>query len=272
MFSIGDFARLGLVSQRMLRHYDAIGLLPPAHVDQHTGYRYYRGEQLRVLNRIIALKDLGFTLDQVRAILDEQLGVDQLKGMLRLRRAQLAVQVEADMDRLARVEARLRTMEREGTMPADEVVVKRVEAVRVAEVTGVAAGYDSKDIGPVIQPLYPELFGKLEAAGLTPVGPAIAYYEDLDDKVLVHAAVPVSGQPVAGSGLAIVDLPGIEQAATLLHRGPMSEVGGTIEALASWTDEHGYQGGGYFREVYLEVNAPDQSDWVTELQQPITRG
>ena len=59
MFSIGDFAGLGRVSVRMLRHYDAIGLLPPAHVDPHTGYRYYTASQLKVLNRVIALKDLG---------------------------------------------------------------------------------------------------------------------------------------------------------------------------------------------------------------------
>ena len=55
MFSIGDFARHGRVSVRMLRHYDAIGLLQPAHVDQVTGYRSYEARQLSRLNRIVAL-------------------------------------------------------------------------------------------------------------------------------------------------------------------------------------------------------------------------
>jgi hypothetical protein len=64
MFSIGEFARHGRVSVRMLRHYDAIGLLRPASVDAATGYRFYQARQLAELNRIIALKDLGFTLQQ----------------------------------------------------------------------------------------------------------------------------------------------------------------------------------------------------------------
>ncbi|EPY92305.1 hypothetical protein K530_53985 [Streptomyces noursei CCRC 11814] len=82
MFSIGDFARYGRVSARMLRHYDAIGLLPPARTDPVTGYRSYAAAQLARLNRIIALKDLGFSLQQVAAILDEQVGAAELRGML----------------------------------------------------------------------------------------------------------------------------------------------------------------------------------------------
>jgi DNA-binding transcriptional MerR regulator len=87
MLSIGDFARYGRVSVRMLRHYDTLGLLLPARVDPASGYRFYTAAQLARLNRIVALKDLGFTLDQVRAMLDEQVSAEQLRGMLRLRRA-----------------------------------------------------------------------------------------------------------------------------------------------------------------------------------------
>lgn len=65
MFSIGEFARLGAVSIRALRHYDEIGLLPPAEVDPATGYRSYSAKQLRQLNRIVALKDIGLTLGQI---------------------------------------------------------------------------------------------------------------------------------------------------------------------------------------------------------------
>src|SRR5256885_15638392 len=95
MFSIGDFARLGRVSVRMLRHYDAIGLLRPAAVDPASGYRFYRADQLRRLNRVIALKDLGFTLEQVQLILDDQVSIAELRGMLRLRRAPLAAPLAA---------------------------------------------------------------------------------------------------------------------------------------------------------------------------------
>src|SRR5690348_11923676 len=113
MFTIGDFARHGQVSVRMLRHYDAIGLLRPAHVDPVTGYRSYTAHQLSRLNRVVALKDLGFTLDQVGMIVDDDIDVEQLRGMLRLRREELQTQIAADTARLARVEARLRVIEKE---------------------------------------------------------------------------------------------------------------------------------------------------------------
>ena len=93
MLNIGEFARLGQVSPRMLRHYDELGLLDPALVDPDSGYRLYSVRQLSQLHRVVALRDMGFTLEQIREILAENLPVDQLRGMLRLRRAQLAQNV-----------------------------------------------------------------------------------------------------------------------------------------------------------------------------------
>ena len=100
MFSIGEFARHGRVSVRMLRHYDAIGLIRPACVDAATGYRFYQASQLDELNRVIALKDLGFTLQQVQAILDEKVSAAELRGMLKLRRAEIQATIDAETTRL----------------------------------------------------------------------------------------------------------------------------------------------------------------------------
>src|SRR5262245_60646646 len=144
MFSIGEFAVMGRLSVRMLRHYDAIGLLTPARTDPFTGYRYYTADQLSRLNRIIALKDLGFTLQQVHTILAEKLDAVELRGMLRLRRAQLQDHLEAETARLGRIEARLRLIESEGHMNTEEVVLKPVPPVRVAELSAVAASYDAE--------------------------------------------------------------------------------------------------------------------------------
>ncbi|MFC4853337.1 MerR family transcriptional regulator [Actinophytocola glycyrrhizae] len=267
MFSIGDFARHGRVSVRMLRHYDALGLLPPARVDPHSGYRGYEAAQLSRLNRIVALKDLGFTLDQVASIIDEKVGIDELRGMLRLRHAELASRLAADRARLAAVEARLRSIETEGAMPVQDVQVKKVPPVRVAAVSGVAASFEPGSVGPVIGPLYDELFGLLKAAGVEPVGPGIAYYEDAPDGgVLVHAACPVNVAAVEGA--TVVDLPGIERAATIVHHGDMDNVLSTIQTLATWIEENGHTSAGYNREVYLEAMG-DCSTWVTELQEPL---
>ncbi|MGB3440273.1 MAG: MerR family transcriptional regulator [Actinophytocola sp.] len=267
MFSIGDFARHGRVSVRMLRHYDAIGLLRPASVDPHSGYRGYTAAQLSRLNRVVALKDLGFTLEQVASIIDEKVGIDELRGMLRLRHAELRNQLVADQARLAAVEARLRSIETEGAMPIHDVQVKKVPPVRVAEVSGVAAGFEPASITPVINPLYEELFWHLKAAGVEPVGPMIAYYEDAPDGgVLVHATCPVNVDAVEGA--TVVDLPGIERAATIVHHGAMNNVLSTIQTLATWIEENGHTSAGYNREVYLECTG-DLNTWVTELQEPL---
>ncbi|MDP9866209.1 MULTISPECIES: MerR family transcriptional regulator [Streptosporangium] len=270
MFSIGDFAQLGRVSVRMLRHYDALGLLRPARVDPASGYRSYQAHQLSRLNRVIALKDLGFTLQQVRSILDEKVSTAELHGMVRLRRAELEERIAADTARLLRVEARLRSMEREGHMGIEEVVLKRVAPVRLAELTAVAASYDSEDISPVIQPLYGELFRRLDRAGVTRSGYGIACYEpEADGRVVVHAGVEVTAEASGEHDFAIVDLPAIETAATIIHRGSMDEVGPTFQALAHWIEEHGYRSVGLAREVSIECPHDDRDSWVTELQMTV---
>ncbi|MEU5659375.1 MerR family transcriptional regulator [Streptomyces sp. NPDC047737] len=273
MFTIGDFARHGRVSARMLRHYDAIGLLRPDRTDPDTGYRYYGAAQLARLNRIIALKDLGFTLQQVRAVVDEQVDTDELRGMLRLRRAELEAAMAAAAARLTQVEARLRSIESEGHMPENDVQIKRVPAVRVAEVTGTAPGYQPQDISPVIGPLYERLFPLLAEAGVRPSGPGIARYEDGpggDGAVTVHAGVTVEAPagPVGGTGVTVVELPAFE-AATIVHRGSMDHVLATEQTLARWIEDHGRRSAGYAREVSLEC-PEDRDAWVTELQLPLS--
>jgi len=271
MFSIGEFARHGRVSVRMLRHYDAIGLLRPATVDPASGYRFYQAGQLADLNRLVALKDLGFTLQQVQAILAEQVSVAELRGMLRLRRAEIHAQIEAETARLARVEARLLTIEDEARVPVDGVVIKRLAPVRVGELTGTAVSFEPEAITPVIQPLYGRLWQLLAEAGVCAAGPALAYYEDVpagDGAVVVHAAVPVVAEPGGDHGFSVVDLPEVDQAAAIIHHGSMNDVLSTGQALARWIDASGYRTAGYVREVTLEWSEdPDQR--VTELQQPI---
>jgi DNA-binding transcriptional MerR regulator len=269
MFSIGEFARHGRVSVRMLRHYDAIELIRPACVDAATGYRFYQASQLDELNRVIALKDLGFTLQQVQAILEEKLSAAELRGMLRLRRAEIQATIDAETTRLARVEARLLTIEDGARVPADGVVVKRLAPVRVAELTGVAAGYEPEAITPVIQPLYHDVWCRLASADIPAVGPAVAYYQDEDEAqggIVVHAAVPVAA--ASAEGVTIVDLPEVDSAAAIIHHGSMDDVLPTGQALARWIDANGYRSAGYAREVMLHW-CPDPEQWVTELQQPI---
>jgi DNA-binding transcriptional MerR regulator/effector-binding domain-containing protein len=274
MFTIGEFATVARVSVRMLRHYDAIGLLVPARVEEHNGYRYYGADQLRTLNRLLALKDLGFTLEQVGRFLDEDVAVAELRGMLRLRRSELAARIDADRDRLSRVEARLRIIESEDTMSTTGVGVKPVGPVRVAAVTGRAASAESSDIGPVVQELFAELGRHVGRGAVVPAGLAVATYSPTEDGGMrCRAGITVAGgarpERALPDGVELVDLPALDAAATLVHHGAMATIGGTYQRLAVWVEENGYRTDGTAREVYLVSVPQPQESWVTEIQMPV---
>lgn len=162
-------------------------------------------------------------------------------------------------------------IESEGRMNTDDVVVKRIAPVRVAELTGRAAGYRPGDIGPVVGPLFERLRRELETAGIRPVGPGIAYYEDVpggEDAIVVHAAMPVANGGGDGQAYAVVDLPEIPEAVTTVHHGSMDNVLSTLQTLARWMDANGRASAGYARELYLDCPS-DPAHWVTELQEPV---
>jgi DNA-binding transcriptional MerR regulator len=124
MFRIGDFSRIARVSARLLRFYDELGLFLPAHADEQTGYRYYTIEQLAQLNRILVLKELGFELEQVREIVNANVGTAELRNLLLLRRNDVEKSLIEESRRLQQIEARITQLETDGTMSADDVVVR----------------------------------------------------------------------------------------------------------------------------------------------------
>jgi DNA-binding transcriptional MerR regulator len=124
MVKIGDFARMGRVSIKALRYYDAIDLLRPAHVDPITGYRYYSANQLPVLNRLLVYKNLGFSLEQTRDLLDEHCTAGRLHDLFRERQGQLARRIELENAQLAEVASRIRQIEREEKPAPYEVLIR----------------------------------------------------------------------------------------------------------------------------------------------------
>ncbi len=110
MFRIGLFARLCQVSVSALRYYDEIDLLKPESVDPFTGYRYYTAEQVPRLNRIMALKDLGFALDDIRQMVNTDLTASQIRAMLLRRQTDLEAQLMQTQEQLAHVQTRLRQL------------------------------------------------------------------------------------------------------------------------------------------------------------------
>jgi DNA-binding transcriptional MerR regulator len=265
MLSIGEFARYARVSVRMLRHYDSLGLLVPVRVDATTGYRYYSAEQLTRLNRLVALKELGFTLDQVGTVLSGDVGAEQLRGMLTLRRAQIVEQIDADQARLSEIEARLRTIEKEGTMSELEYVEKSLPAVRLAQLTDDVGS--QPELGMKVGPLFDRVADRLVAAGLKPDNPAYAWYEESESGIHFGAGFPVTAESV--DGVEVVDLQPYDRGLTVLHHGTMETIGDTWQALVTEVERRGLTFGGPGREVYLETPMESQEHWVTELQQPL---
>ena len=269
MLSIGDFARLGQVSPRMLRHYDEVGLLRPARVDAATGYRSYGVAQLVQLHKLLALRDLGFSLEQIGPLLSKDPPVDELRGMLRLRHAQIEQTVADEEARLRRVEANLRALEGDQHVSSHDIVIKSTQPVRVAEATDVAPDFGVA-LGPSFGRILPRVAAHLEQAGVKP-GIMLAWYEEPTDdgSIVVHAGFDVGDHPVSSSNdVQVVDLPVIEVASTV-HRGSMDQVVPVYEALVRWIDDSGYHLAGRSRELYLDWHDHDPSRNVTELQMPI---
>lgn len=269
MFKIGDFSRLSQVTVKALRYYDELGLLKPAHVDRFTGYRYYSATQLPRLNRILALKDLGFALEQMASFLDQHCTIEQIRGMLSLRRSELQQHITEEQARLARVEARLRHIEKEDVMAPYDVVLKKVEPQTILGIRKVIPTY------PDVGELFEQLFGQLQQHGLQITGPALSIYYDGEYRerdVDVEAAVPVS-PPAGASDAPVRELPGAETMACLVHHGPYETLHQAYAALLEWSEANHYQIAGPDREVY--VQGPDKArspeEYVTELQVPVVK-
>ena len=105
MFKIGEFSRFTRVSVKTLRHYDEIGLLRPRVVDRCTKYRYYSADQVPRLNQILALRELGFSLEQIGQLLEAELSLEQLRGMFQRKRTEITTRLRAEEEQLGRVDA-----------------------------------------------------------------------------------------------------------------------------------------------------------------------
>ena len=267
MLNIGDFARLGGVSIRTLRHYDSLGLLAPVEVDESTGWRRYELTQLTRLNRIVTLKNLGFTLDEVGEMLRSDVGDPELRAALERRRDAMLEQQRDLHHRLAQVDARLRLIEGTHGMSEAQVTVKDVAAIHLAGLTSIVPA-DADDFAKAVEAQFvevSELMDETRASRLSPVGRQ------------VPQPAPDAGATEITAGFIAKGVPGLQQieipparVASVIHRGPMSTVGVSYQHVMRWAIEHGYSEAGLAaaprRTLFLEADGIDQSDWVVDVQ------
>jgi DNA-binding transcriptional MerR regulator len=265
---IGDFSALTRLSVKTLQYYDETGLLRPVHVDSATGYRYYSAAQLPRLHRLLALKDLGFPLEQIATILDGGVSAEELRGMLRLRQAEQAARVEQETGRLARLQATLRLIEQESTMGQD-VVLKEVAPQWIASVRDTVANYQS------VGRLYGEVYGALGRSGI-PGGTPVALWHDQEFKetdVDGEAGVFLAKAIAPMGRVKVYELPACT-AASIIHAGAYQTLSSSYHALAAWMEANGYRPAGSARELYLKIGQPvrqDDESYVTEIQMPVEK-
>ncbi|QBD76201.1 MerR family transcriptional regulator [Ktedonosporobacter rubrisoli] len=269
MFKIGDFAKSGKVSVKLLRRYDQIGLLPPAYTDKHTGYRYYTAEQLIRLRRIQAFRELGFTLEQITDLLKADISPTQTRDLFRQKQAEIQQLVETQQARLSRLEARLQQIEREGTLSPYEVMLKHIAPYAIASIREVIAPAQLSDI-------FGELDEYLSYYGIELSQPHSVLWHgtrsqqgrmDIEVSCVLTRPLPDSQR------IAVRTLPEVPIMACVMHMCRPGNPCDACSAIDDWSEEHGFcfAESSIAREVYLPQEGGDNPFALTEMQIPVMR-
>lgn len=274
MFTVGEFSKIAQVSKRLLRYYDEIGLFMPAYTDPMTSRRFYKAEQMTQLNRILALKDLGLSLDQIRRALQDEVSTDEMQGMLMLKKAEIENQLKAEIQRIRMIESRLNAIRDVEEDKPLNVVIKEMPAQPVLSTRLEGESFDrAVDTMQRIRKRLPE--GK--NYGLCFVICHETSHTNVDEEDLyleIGCFVESDSQaivPVAGDiQLEYRELPPVEMLACSIVEGPLESLLLGYAAIGRWVEANGYRTIGMPREVTLQVPTfADASDMITEVRYPI---
>jgi len=270
MYRIGLFSKYSKVTVKALRFYEEEGLIEPCRVDPLTAYRYYDSRQLPRVHDIVALRQCGFSIPEIRSVLDGE----DAAALFAERRRLLAIEAMAANERLAAIDSYIESIKESGTMRY-KTVVKDLPSAIVYSKRMVVESYDSyfEEI--------PKIGRECEAANPSlrcvddPPYCFIEYhdgeYKDRDIDIEFCEAVTVWG--VDTPTIKFKRIPRVPTAACVLHKGPYSELRAAYAAVFKWIDDNGYVPSGNPRESYIDGiwNRDDPGEWLTEVQVPIER-
>jgi DNA-binding transcriptional MerR regulator len=274
MFRIGEFAQIAQVSGRQLRFYDQLGLLQPAHTDPQTGYRYYSIRQLPRLNSILALKELGLSLEQIGPLLKNEMSPAELRAMLTMKRAQLEQSLREEEARLRHIESRIAQIDRAGDIGEYDVVVKSV-----ATTPFLALRCSCENMDEAVQ-----MVRTVAEDGSRQIRPAlrdkliVVARNDLDsDKLDLEIGFSLlratnSNVRLAGDYmLRASELPAVDTMATIVRPGTNPASHTSFGAIGMWIEANGYEVAGPCREVFLEpvTGPPGFEGALVEIQFPV---
>lgn len=278
MFRIGEFSRLGRVTIDTLRHYDALGLLKPARVDPSTGYRYYTAKQLQTLNRIIALKEVGLSLEQISRILQDDLTVDELRGMLKAQLVVAESEIETAQLRRERILTRLNSLALEENLAAYEVTLKSVEALTVATIRETIPTVE--DVPQRLGELFNMIAGWMQANDL-PFGPPLTIYHDesyIPENIDTECAFIIPGKGVEeiakpDDPILIRQLAAVPHMATTVAADDFLQKAEGLKpaytVIVQWIEDHGYYIAAAPRELYY--GTLKNEDFTAEIQFPVEK-
>lgn len=265
MYTIGQFARIGLVSAKTLRFYDEIGLLKPARVDNANQYRYYSHQQVTEVLRIAELKEYGFSLEEIKLLLESSDPV-LLERVLESKLEELTSTVGKLSGIIARIESKLKRL-KEGEADVVDLNAFSVDIKEKQPVTVVSLRRNIaiSQVGSLIG----ELFSQLRCA---PAGPVMTVYHSPDfnpEETDLEVCIPVR----SGTSLPNVrEIPGGPHACTI-YQGPYSGIGAAYAALMEWMERNGCMCAGAPFEVYLvgPDGVQDEQKYVTEVCYPVMK-
>lgn len=261
MLRIGDFARLSQTTVKALRFYDEIGLLKPTSIDRTTGYRYYAPQLLTRLNRILALKDLGFSLAEVAALVQTDLSDAQVRHSLVRKRTELSQRITREQAQLAQVDVWLQQLTGSGSAAEPLVVLKQTPVQLVASVRAVLASYDEAE----------ELFNELQhhlhrhqrsgqRAAIWHACANSGAQIDCEALIWLNQRVPEKGR------VRVYELPA-STAASVIHQGEDETIEQSYRVARRWIKAQGHTLAGPNREVYWPEAHAQAS--LTEIQYPV---
>ena len=275
MFRIGEFSQIARVSGRLLRYYDSIGLLRPVRIDPQTGYRYYRANQLPQLNRILALKELGLSLEQIGRMLDEKISADEIRGMLMLRKAELERSLAEEATRLRHIQSRLQQIDEQGAIADYDVVVKSARPQPFLALRATFPGI--AEVVATLRDVARTVTARVPAAAREHL--VVVAHSDFDDQDLdleigfgLTRAVPRGVLLPDRREMTTRELPAAATLATLVRSGPLYQSHLAFGALGVWMEANGFRVTGPCREVFLEPPAQSaDADMVMEIQFPVAK-
>lgn len=270
MFKIGDFSRLNRVSIKTLRHYDTLGLLVPFEVDGQSGYRYYSASQIPRLNRILALKEIGFTLHEISLALKNEMTKAEMIDALKMKKDDITASIHMEQTKLMRLEAYVKILEQEACYMNYDIVIKETAPSKIASIRDRISTYNAQG------DLWNELAQYLDEHHVKIIAPCYAIYHDhgFKEKDIDTEVVETVAEFGPGSDrIKFRILEGVKEMACVIHKGPYESLHLAYNAVSVWLEKNKYQITGPVRECYLKGNwdEPDPNQWITELQFPVDR-